>query len=65
MSEKQTILTVNEAAEYTRLSKPTLYRLTSTKKIPFLKVGGKLLFKLDTLTAWLNSQSVEPEVNHV
>ncbi len=64
MSEKQTILTINEASEYLRLSKPTLYRLTSTKKIPFLKVGGKVLFKLQELTDWLDSQSVEPEGNH-
>ncbi|MFZ7131967.1 MAG: helix-turn-helix domain-containing protein [Eubacteriales bacterium] len=65
MSERQTILTISEAVEYTRLSKPTLYRMTSTKKIPFLKVGGKVLFRLEELTAWLNAQSVEPEVNHV
>ncbi len=66
MSEKQTtILTIKEAAEYTRLSTPTLYRLTSKRQIPFLKVGGKLLFKIESLTAWLDSQSVEPEVNHV
>ena len=65
MSEKQIIMTINEAVEYTRLSKPTIYRLTSTKKIPFLKVGGKVLFNLQELTDWLESQSVVPEVNHV
>ena len=59
------IMTINEAVEYTRLSKPTIYRLTSKKQIPFLKVGGKILFKLSTLSSWLDSQSVEPEVNDV
>ena len=58
-------LTIDEAAEYTRLSKPTIYRLTSRKQIPFVKVGGKVLFKFVRLEKWLESQSVEPEVNHV
>ncbi|MDD3489211.1 MAG: helix-turn-helix domain-containing protein [Paludibacter sp.] len=41
---EKTILTMNEASEYTGLSKGRLYRLTMDKKISFSKPGGKLIF---------------------
>ncbi len=41
---EKTILNMNEASEYTGLSKGRLYRLTMDKKISFSKPGGKLIF---------------------
>lgn len=38
------VLTFNEAAEYTGLSKSYLYKLTSTHQIPHYKPMGKCLF---------------------
>ncbi len=50
------LLSIDEAAEFLSLAKPTLYRLTSTRAIPFLKPAGskKLYFKLADLEAWAN-----------
>ena len=48
-------LTMNDAAMFTGLSKSQLYKLVSSKKIPYYKnVGGKLtFFDKDELTEWM------------
>jgi len=43
-NEMKDVLTFNEAAEYTGLSKSYLYKLTSTQQIPHYKPMGKCLF---------------------
>jgi len=47
------ILTIRELSEYIKLSVPTIYRYTSTRTIPHLKLGGKLVFEQDKIDAWL------------
>jgi excisionase family DNA binding protein len=49
-------LSLEEASEFTGLSKSTLYRLTSERKIPHIK-RGKLLFDRQKLTGWLEEAS--------
>ena len=48
------LLTISEAARYLNLSKPTIYRLTSQRQIPFSKPAGskELYFSLIELQAW-------------
>lgn len=48
---------VTEAAEYTRLAKQTLYQMTSNRTIPFIKKGGRLIFKQCELQEWMNQGS--------
>jgi excisionase family DNA binding protein len=55
------LLTVEEAVAYLQVSKPTIYRLTSKKKIPFFKIGGSVRFSEAHLLAWLESKGVTPE----
>lgn len=43
------------AEKITGLSRPTLYRLTSTREIPHSKKGRKLYFRSADLEAWINS----------
>lgn len=50
--EKQ-IFVLDEAAGFLGLSKSTLYRLTSSNDIPFLKRGGRIWFEREQLIAWL------------
>lgn len=51
------ILTTKEAAQFLKLSLPTLYQLKATdKNFPFHKVGEKLLFIKGELTEWLLKQ---------
>lgn len=53
------ILTLDEAAQYTGMTPSALYKLTSTRKIPFSKPNGKnCYFKRTELEAWLMSNPV-------
>lgn len=48
------VLTIDDVALLTGLSKAYLYRLTSTNQIPFYKRGGKLnYFKRSEIEAWM------------
>lgn len=56
---KKEILTLDEAAQYTGMTPSALYKLTSTRKIPFSKPNGKnCFFKRTELEAWLMSNPV-------
>lgn len=48
------IFALPEAVVYLKISKPTMYRFTSKRLIPFNKVGKKLLFRKSDLDQWLN-----------
>lgn len=46
-------MTVEEAAAFTGIGRNTLRDLISTKKIPVLRVGRKILIRTDTLENFL------------
>lgn len=46
---------INMAQEVTKLSKKTIYQLTSTRKIPFFKKGKLLYFSRSDLEKWIRS----------
>ncbi|MDD4572760.1 MAG: helix-turn-helix domain-containing protein [Sphaerochaeta sp.] len=54
------LLTVEEAIKFLQVSKPTIYRLTSKKKIPFFKIGCSVRFSETHLLAWLEKHGVMP-----
>jgi excisionase family DNA binding protein len=54
------LLVPAEAAAFLRVSIDQLYHLTSSKRIPFLKVGGQLRFVQEQLVAVL-ATPVEPK----
>ena len=49
------ILTVEEVAEFLKVSRDTVYRLTQQGKIPATKVGNQWRFTKTRLLEWLNS----------
>ena len=49
------IFSINEAANFLNLSPQTLYGFTSKRKIPFIKKGKKLYFKVADLEKWLET----------
>ena len=59
---QKAVLTFEEAAEYSGLSKSFLYKLTSTGKIPFFKPNGKNIFfdRLE-LENWLKRNPVRTQ----
>lgn len=59
---KKRLLNVKEASEYTGLAVGTLYNQVSRREIPFVKLGKKLLFDLQDLDDWINSNKVEPVI---
>lgn len=60
MHVTQEVLTSKEAALYIDVSIRQLYRLTSTKRIPFYNpTGGKLYFRIHELDEWLFSSPTQ------
>jgi excisionase family DNA binding protein len=54
------VLTFDEAAHFTGISKSYLYKLTSAQKIPYYKPTGKLCyFNRAELTAWLLQNRIQ------
>jgi excisionase family DNA binding protein len=59
-----TLLTIEEAAVYCRLAKSTLYKLTSSRKLPYYKPGGKkVYFRRDDLDEYLKMGRVSSQAD--
>ena len=54
------LLTIDQLANYLQVSKYTIYSWTCGKKIPFIKVGGILRFRVAEVLAFLEASSVRP-----
>ncbi|MGQ0794363.1 MAG: response regulator [Deltaproteobacteria bacterium] len=50
------LMTLEEAAEYLKIAKPTLYRLLEEGKIPAFKVGNQWRFTKELINQWLWNQ---------
>ncbi len=57
---KGRLLPIREAAAYTGLAVETLYKMVSHRKIPHVKLGGKLLFDVALLDQWIKQNTVMP-----
>lgn len=49
------LMIADEAAKFLSLSKASIYRLVSERRIPFHKTGGKLYFLENELINWIKS----------
>ena len=49
-----TVMTIDDLAEYLKLSKSTLYKLCQAGKIPGQKVGRHWRFRKETIDKWLD-----------
>ena len=59
---QKAVLTFDEAAEYSGLSKSFLYKLTSASRIPHFKPSGKnIFFDRELLESWLKSNPVKTQ----
>lgn len=60
VSQHRAPLSLDEAAAYLKVSKSTLYKLTSENAIPFFRPGGKkILFDKSDLDNWVRSKRVD------
>ena len=54
------LLTIQEAAHYTEVSVPTLYKWVNQRKIPHIKMGRLVKFDPVKLDEWIKQQTVMP-----
>jgi len=50
------LLTIRELAEYLRVNPFTVYRWVAQKRIPHLRVGGTLRFRLDDIDEFMRER---------
>jgi excisionase family DNA binding protein len=54
---KEQYLNVTQAAAYLTLSKSTVYQYLHYKKIPFFKIGERVVFSKSQLDKWIKKQN--------
>ena len=55
----QELLSIPETAKVLKISTSSLYRLTSRKQIPFIKIGSRVVFQPAKIDAWLENHAVQ------
>jgi len=55
-----TIMTVPEAAEFLRISESTIRDLVAQQRVPFFRIGSRILFYRIRLEEWVDSLTIEP-----
>jgi len=51
--DRDDIMTMDELAEYLKISKSTLYKLAQADKLPGQKIGKRWRFHKDAVDAWV------------
>ena len=52
MTQEVKFITVEECAKFLRVSRKTIYAMISERRIPFRKVGRRVLFLEDEILRW-------------
>ena len=56
--ELRRLITAKEASQYLSLSTDTVYRMASLKKLPYLKIGDRVLFDAKALDHWIEKHMI-------
>jgi excisionase family DNA binding protein len=56
--ELRRLITAKEASQYLSLSTDTVYRMASLKKLPYLKIGDRVLFDVKALDQWIEKHMI-------
>jgi len=56
--ELRRLVTAKEASQYLSLSTDTIYRMASQRKLPYLKIGDRVLFDIKALDHWIDRHMV-------
>ena len=54
-AKRDEIMTMDELAEYLKISKSTLYKLAVENKLPGTKIGKRWRFHKDAIDRWVQS----------
>ena len=52
------LMNINQAVEYIRIAKSTVYKFTASRMIPHFKRGKKIYFKKSELDEWITKNKV-------
>ena len=52
------LITAKETSQYLTLSTDTIYRMASMKKLPYLKIGDRVLFDVKALDHWIEKHMI-------
>lgn len=53
------VLNITEASQFTGISRPQIYRLTSERRIPHYKKNNKLYFRKTELENWMLENKID------
>jgi excisionase family DNA binding protein len=56
--ELKRLITAKEASQFLSLSTDTVYRMASMKKLPYLKIGDRVLFDVKALDRWIEKHMI-------
>jgi len=56
--ELRRLVTAKEASQYLSLSTDTIYRMASQRKLPYLRIGDRVLFDIKALDHWIDRHMV-------
>jgi excisionase family DNA binding protein len=56
--ELRRLITTKEASQYLSLSTDTVYRMAALKKLPYLKIGDRVLFDVKSLDQWVEKHLI-------
>ncbi|MFQ6069850.1 MAG: helix-turn-helix domain-containing protein [Candidatus Aminicenantales bacterium] len=57
--ETSEVMTIEECAEYLKISLSTLYKLAQKGKVPGFKLSGQWRFKKDLIDRWISDESIK------
>jgi excisionase family DNA binding protein len=57
--ELRRLITAKEASQYLSVSTDTVYRMASQKKLPYLKIGERVLFDVKALDQWIEKHLIK------
>ena len=57
-NNKEQFLTADEAADFLRVSRSWIFKLTSARAVPFIRMGRRVLFDRAELIAWAHERRV-------
>ncbi len=57
--ELRRLITAKEASQYLNVSTDTIYRLAALKRLPYIKIGTRVLFDIKAIDRWIEKNMVK------
>lgn len=62
-SVERSTITVKEVAKYIGISHDMVYKMVRQRQIPHIRIGSRIIFKIDSIDAWLDE--LEDSVSNI